>query len=111
MSDGRGKSDRVEGDNHLGVIIFIRAILKGGPTVIVVDWHVAQESSVRRCKANRGTMLQDDHLSFGPCPLQKSVIRGSAGGHDVVEAATCAALVREATAVTRATWVVASAVV
>jgi hypothetical protein len=58
----------------------------------------------------RGTILLDDHLPFGQCPLQESVIRGSAEEHGVVSAVTCAALVWEATAAMRATWVVASAV-
>jgi hypothetical protein len=111
MGDERGESGRVEGDTHLGVIISIRAVLKGGHTVRFVEWHVTQDSSVRRCRATKGAILMDDHFPFGQCPLQKSVIRRSAGGHDVVQTATCVALVREAKAATRATWVVASAVV
>jgi hypothetical protein len=51
------KSDIAKGDTFLDVIIFIRAVLKGRQIVITVDWHVARESSGRRCRATRGTIV------------------------------------------------------
>jgi hypothetical protein len=44
-------------------------------------------------RATRGAVLLDDHLALRECPPQESVIRGSAGGQDVVQVATSAALV------------------
>jgi hypothetical protein len=93
MGEGRGKGYGAEGDTHLGVIVFIRALLEGGKAVRVIGGDVAQQSGARRGRATRGAVLLEDHLALRDGPPQESVIRGSARGQDVVKAAACAALV------------------
>jgi hypothetical protein len=80
-------------------------------TVSVVSGDVAEHGCVRRGRAIRGVVLLDDHLAFGKGPPQEGVILGNARGQYVVQAATCDALVGEATTTTRATGVVSSTVV
>jgi hypothetical protein len=82
-----------EGDTHLGVIVFIRALLEGGQTVRVIDRDVAQHSGVRIVRATRGAVLLNDQFALCECPQQDIVIRGSARGQDVVRAAAGASLV------------------
>jgi hypothetical protein len=78
MGEGRGEGHGVEGDTHLSVIVFTRALLEGGQAVRVIGGDVAQQSGERRVRATRGAVLLDDHLALRECPPQKSVIRGTA---------------------------------
>jgi hypothetical protein len=55
--------------------------------------QVAQECIVGRLSA-RGAILRDYRLALGKSPLQQSVIRGLAGGQNVVESTAAAALGR-----------------
>jgi hypothetical protein len=91
MGEGRGEVYGAEGETHLSVIVFIRALLEGGQTVRVIGGDVAHQSGVRKVRATRGAVLQDDRLTLGECPPQKGVIRGGAGGQDVIHAAASAA--------------------
>jgi hypothetical protein len=72
------KATELKGDTHLGVIVFIRALLEGGQTVRVIGGDVAKQGGVRRVRATRGAVLLDDHLALREYPPQESVIRGSA---------------------------------
>jgi hypothetical protein len=53
---------------------------------------------VSKGSATGGALLLDGHLTLGEVPLEDSVIQGSAGGHEVVEAATNATHVGSTTA-------------
>jgi hypothetical protein len=77
MGEGRGEGYGAKGDTHLGVIVFIRALLEGGEAVRVIGGDIAQHNGVRRVIATRGAVLLDDH-AFREGPPQESVIRGSA---------------------------------
>jgi hypothetical protein len=57
MGEGIGEGYGAEGDTHLGVIVFIRALLEGGQTARVIGGDVAQQSGVRRARATRGAVL------------------------------------------------------
>jgi hypothetical protein len=48
MSEGRGEGYGAEGDTHLGVIVFIRALFEDGQTVRFIGGDVAQQSGVRK---------------------------------------------------------------
>jgi hypothetical protein len=64
---------------------------------------------VSRGSATGGAVLQDEHLTHGEVSLKDSVIRGSASGHEVIEAATYATLVGS-TATRITVWLASTAV-
>jgi hypothetical protein len=78
MVEERGEGYGAEGDTHLGVIVFIRALLEGGQTVRVICGDVVEESGVRIVRPTRGAAILDYHLALRECPPQESVIMGSA---------------------------------
>jgi hypothetical protein len=79
LREGRGKSDRDERDTHLGVVVFISAVLEGGHAFnIVGGGDVTQKGCVRSGRATWGAILLYDHLAFRKSSPQKGVIRGIA---------------------------------
>jgi hypothetical protein len=75
----RGESDIAKRDTHLGVVVFISAILEGGQAVSIVGGgDVAQQGFVRSGKATWGAILVYDNLACSKSLPQKDVIKGIA---------------------------------